>query len=125
MVWDGLREFHRHSCALHHKHWLSNATRMATDPQFAHAPSVSNYVVVMKEAASWPTRILTPWRQKKIKKWYSRGLVLTYARIVVLQGSGVTAPTWRQVHVSVGGQDRDGIIPTHTITDAIQLNPTV
>ena len=70
MVWDGLREFHRHAQPFHHKHWLTCMTRLAVDPQYSDAPSVSNYVVVMREASTWDEKILTRWRQQKIRRWY-------------------------------------------------------
>eukprot|EP00760_Papus_ankaliazontas_P034364 PhM_4_TR714/c0_g1_i2/m.104841 len=118
MVWDGVREFHRHSCALHRKHWLTMTTRLVSDTHYRASPSVTNYVNVLREAVTWGDNVLTPWRQRKARRWFSRALLLTYTRVMMLQSNGVCAPTWDEVHFSVGRKDRPVPIPLYTITDA-------
>jgi hypothetical protein len=120
-IWDTLRMLYRRTDPLHPKHWLESCHRIDETGNFLDRPSITEFVYVMHAALR--VQSMRERQKKKITRWSERGMALLRKRIVALREFGVQEPTWRHIHVSVGGHDRDEKVPLLVLTQAMGGRP--
>lgn len=118
MLWNALRMTYRLAEPVHVKHWLTSVSQLADNGNFAARPAIANFTYLL--AKMKPLRCWTARQRTKIERWTYRCSFLVRKRVVALQEYGHREPTWKQVHVSIGGLDREVKVPQYTLPDTLE-----